>query len=138
MKITKTLMALAILFTLGFAGCKPKDADIKANVETALKANPDAGRVMVSVNEAVATISGEVKDDATKAAVEATARGAKGVKDVVNNITVPAPVVTNVPEPASVTTVLDEATQQKVKDGLKDIKVLRWNFLLIRPSFPAK
>lgn len=121
MKITKTLMALAILLTLGFAGCKPKDADIKANVETALKANPDAANVTVSVNEGVATISGEVKDDATKAAVAAAAKGAKGVKDVVNNTTVPAPVVV-VPEPASVTTALDEATQQKVKDGLKDIK----------------
>jgi len=121
MKITKTLMALAILLTLGFAGCKPKDADIKANVETALKANPDASNVTVSVNEGVATISGEVKDDATKAAVEAATKGAKGVKSVVNNTTVPAPVVV-VPEPASVTTALDEATQQKVKDGLKDIK----------------
>jgi hyperosmotically inducible periplasmic protein len=121
MKITKMLMAVAILLTLGFAGCKPKDADIKANVENALKANPDAGGVTVTVIDGVATISGDVKDDATKSAVEAAAKTAKGVKNVVNNTTVPAPVAT-VPEPASVTTVLDAATQQKVKDGLKDIK----------------
>jgi hyperosmotically inducible protein len=120
MKITKMLMAAALLLTLGFAGCKPKDADIKANVENALKANPDASGVTVTVNEGVATISGEVKDDATKSAVEAAAKGAKGVKNVVNAITVPAPIVIN--EPASVTTALDAATQQKVKDGLKDIK----------------
>jgi osmotically-inducible protein OsmY len=37
------------------------------------------------------TLSGEVKDDATKAAVESALAGIKGVKSVVNSLTVPPP-----------------------------------------------
>jgi hyperosmotically inducible periplasmic protein len=120
MKLTKVLFAVAIAATLGFVSCKPKDADIKAEVEKALKADDMMANTAVDVKEGVVTISGECKDDACKAMCEKTAGAVKNVKSVVNNCTVtpppPPPVV-----PASVTTTLDEATQQKVKDGLKDI-----------------
>ena len=53
---------------------------------------------------------------------EKTVAGVKGVKSVVNNCTVAAPVAAPVAPPASVTTMLDDATKQKVMDGLKDIK----------------
>lgn len=115
-------MALAVVLTLGFVSCKPKDADIKKNVETALSASPDAGGISVAVDKAVVTLSGEVKDENTKSIAGTTAKGVKGVESVVNNTTVAAPPVVVAPEPASVTTELDAATQQKVKDGLKDIK----------------
>jgi hyperosmotically inducible periplasmic protein len=121
MKLTKVLLAVAISATIGFVSCKPKDADIKAEVEKALKADPMMANSSVEVTDGVATITGECKDDACKAMCEKTVAGVKGVKSVVNNCTVtPPPPPT--PEPASVTTVLDTAAQQKVKDGLKDIK----------------
>jgi hypothetical protein len=116
MKFTKFTIAIAFMMAVAFTSCGPKDADIKTAVETALKA--DGAATMVEVKDGVATITGVCKDDACKANCEKLAAAAKGVKSVVNNCTV-AP-----PAPASVTTLLDAATQQKVKDGLKDMKTL--------------
>ena len=120
MKLTKVLMAVAVMATLTFVSCKPKDADIKAKIEEAIKADPMMTGAMVDVKDGVATITGEMKDDACKAMCEKTIGAIKGVDKVVNNCTVTPPVV--VAPPASLTTVLDAATMQKVKDGLKDIK----------------
>lgn len=120
MKLSKVLMAVIISATFAFVSCKPKDADIKSDVEKALKADPMMATTSVDVKEGVVTITGECKDDACKTMCEKTVTGVKGVKSVVNNCTT-VPVVVIAP-PVSLTTVLDEATQQKVKDGLKDIK----------------
>lgn len=122
MKLTKVLMAVAVIATIAFVSCKPKDADIQAKIETALKADPMMAGAMVDVKDGVATISGECKDGACKAMCEKTVAAIKGVKSVVNNCTVTPPPAPPVAPPASMTTALDEATQQKVKDGLKDIK----------------
>jgi hyperosmotically inducible periplasmic protein len=125
MKLTKLLMAVAVLATLTFVSCKPKDADIKASIETALKADPMMTNTTVDVKDGVATISGECKDDACKAMCEKTVAGIKGVKSVSNNCTVAPPPP---PPPASVSTTLDAATMQKVKDGLKDLKGITLDF----------
>lgn len=113
MKILKLIPALVLVAGLSFVGCKPKDADIKTSVENNLKANPDAANVMVMVNDGVATLSGEVKDEATKAAVENTTKDTKGVKSVVNNTTVAMaftpPVIT-----------ADDPLMSAVKDATKD------------------
>jgi hyperosmotically inducible periplasmic protein len=118
MKFTKVLSTLAIGLTLTLAACGPKDADIKVKAEEALKGA--AISAMVDVKDGVATLTGELKDEASKASLEGLLKGIKGVKSVVNNCSVappPAPVVV----PASVNTTLDAASQQKVKDGLKDL-----------------
>ncbi len=113
MKIFKLIPALVLVAGLSFVGCKPKDADIKTSVENNLKKNADAANVMVMVNEGVATLSGEVKDEATKAAVETTTKDTKGVKSVVNNTTVAMaftpPVIT-----------ADDPLMSAVKDATKD------------------
>jgi len=119
MKLTKLLMAVVVLATLTFTSCKPKDEDIKAKVEAALKADAMMAGTSVDVKDGVATISGQCKDPQCKEMCEKTVLGVKGVKSVINNCTImPSPE----PAPASMTTLLNEATQQKVKDGLKDIK----------------
>ena len=128
MKLTKVLMAVIVVTSLAFFSCKPKDEDIKAKIETALKADPMMSSTMVDVKDGVATISGECKDDACKGMCEKTVADIKGVKSVVNNCTVAPPPPPPPPPPASMTTVLDEATQQKVKDGLKDIKGVMVSF----------
>lgn len=87
------LVAVAAL-AISFTSCKskPKDADIKAAIETALKADPMSAGTTVSVEKGVATISGVCKDDMCKAACEKTVAGIKGVKSVINNCTIPPPV----------------------------------------------
>lgn len=120
MKLTKLLMAVVVSATMLFVSCKPKDADIKAEVEKALKADPMSANTTVDVKEGVVTIGGECKDDACKASCEKTAAAVKGVKSVVNNCTVAAPVVMT-PPPASLETTIDATKMQQVKDGLKDI-----------------
>jgi hyperosmotically inducible periplasmic protein len=124
MKLTKLLLAVVVSATMLFVSCKPKDADIKAAVEKALSADPSMTGTTVDVKDGVVTMGGECKDDACKAGCEKIAAGVKGVKSVVNNCTVaPAPVV--VAPPASVAvSALAEEVQQKIKDGLKDIKGL--------------
>ena len=121
MKLTKILMAVVVASSLIFMSCNPKDEDIKAKIEAALKADPSMTSTVVEVKDGVATISGECKDDACKTGCEKVVAGIKGVKSVVNNCTIAPPPPPPPPPPASLTTTLDEATQQKVKDGLKDI-----------------
>jgi hyperosmotically inducible periplasmic protein len=128
MKLTKVLLTVIVSGALLFVSCKPKDADIKAKVEAALKADPMMTGTLVDVKDGVATISGECKDDACKAMCEKTVLGIKGVKSVVNNCTVAPPPPPPPPPPASLSTILDEATQQKVKDGLKDISGVSVSF----------
>jgi hypothetical protein len=118
MKLTKLLMVVVVSATMLFVSCKPKDADIKANVEKALKADPMMSNTMVDVKDGVVTMSGECKDDACKAMCEKTVAGIKGVKSVVNNCMVAAPAP---PPPASLSTTIDAAKMQQVKDGLKDM-----------------
>jgi hyperosmotically inducible periplasmic protein len=119
MKRTQVLSIIALAATLTFTSCKPSDADIKAKIEAAFKADPSSAATMVDVKDGVATITGICKDEACKASCEAAAKGIKGVTSVVNNCTIPMP--EPVAMPASVSTTLDAAVQQKVKDGLKDI-----------------
>lgn len=119
MKLGKVLMGMAVMLTLSFVSCKPKDADIKATIEAAIKADPMMAGAVVDVKEGVATISGEVKDDACKALCEKTIAAIKGVKSVVNNCTVTPPPP---PPPASVTAaVTDPKLQDAVKAIIKDI-----------------
>lgn len=128
MKLTKLMMAIAVVLTISFVGCKPKDADIKAAIEKKISETPDMAGTTVTVAEGVATISGECKDEACKAMCQKEVAAVKDVKNVVNNCTV-KPVALPEPPPASVTTVLDAATQQKVKDGIKDIKGVTVEFV---------
>ncbi len=127
MKITKITLVAALMLAVAFTSCKPKDSDIKVKIEEALKADPMMATTTVDVKDGVATITGVCKDDACKAMCEKTVAGIKGVKSVVNSCTVtpPAPVVE---APASLTTAVDAATMQKVKDGLKDLKGITVDF----------
>ena len=62
------LFMSAAVITTTITSCKGgvKDEDVKTAVETALKANPDLQGITVSVKDGIASLSGEVKDDAIK------------------------------------------------------------------------
>ena len=91
------LKFILILLSVGvvFASCKPKDADIQKAITEQITSNESMSGLSVSVSEGVATVTGECADDACKTSCENAIKGMKGVKSVVNNITVPAPVVIN-------------------------------------------
>lgn len=114
MKITKILFSTLIMSSMFFIGCGQKDSDIKVSVEEKLKTNTDmAGPMTVSVNEGVATITGECKDESCRAKCEELAKSAKGVKSVVNNCVV-AKVI------APLETATDDALTSGVMDATKD------------------
>lgn len=112
-------LASAIVLSLAFVACGPKDADIKAGVDSAIAG---VQGVTVNVVNGVATISGEFADEATKTSTEALVKAVKGVKSVVDSATITPPVVISPDDmlKASVATALTEFSTltADVKDGV--------------------
>ena len=119
MKLTKLLMAIAIVTTVSFVSCKPKDTDVQTAIETKLKAKPDMGTVTVDVKDGIATINGVCKDDVCKADCGKIAADEKGVKSVVNNLTIASAALTT-PTTAPVTIAADDPLTKSVTDATKD------------------
>ena len=82
-------IGMALALSVLFAACKPSDSKIAEDVKA--KVSAVAQGLSVDVKDGVVTLGGQVADDATKAAVAAALTGIKGVKSVVNNITLPPP-----------------------------------------------
>jgi hyperosmotically inducible protein len=120
MKVTKGLAVIMIALAVGFVSCKPKDADIKTAVEQAISAIPDAAGATIEVKDGIATITGEFKDETARIAAETAAKAVKGVKSVVNNGTVTAPVVV-----APVEVSADAALISAVADAVKDFSTVK-------------
>jgi hyperosmotically inducible periplasmic protein len=82
-----------LLACLMFAGvclfaCKPNDSKLQQAVNEKLTTTPG---VSATVQNGVVTLSGEVTDETAKQTAEDAAKNVKGVKSVVNNINVQAP-----------------------------------------------
>jgi osmotically-inducible protein OsmY len=107
-------MALLVLaLGIGATSCNTvSDAEIQNEAQQLINANPDLAGVMVTVEEKVATLTGTVADDATKAYAESTVAGVENVKSVVNKLEV-------VP-PAPDYTELDATINAALPDILKD------------------
>lgn len=120
MKVTKGLAVIMFALAVGFVSCKPKDADIKTAVEQAISAIPDAAGATIEVKDGIATITGEFKDETARIAAETAAKAVKGVKSVVNNGTVAAPVVV-----APVEISADAALISAVADAVKDFGTVK-------------
>ncbi|PSL49078.1 BON domain-containing protein [Chitinophaga niastensis] len=87
-------VALLMLMSVFLFACKPSDAKIKQAVNEKLSAIPG---IVADVKNGVVTLSGEVSDEAAKAAAEEALRGVSGVKSVTDNITVKAEVPSTAP-----------------------------------------
>lgn len=114
MNLKQTAFAFALVagITTGMTSCKSqekKDAETKAKIEAAVPG------VTVEVKDGVATLSGEMTDDAAKATAEEAVKKVEGVKSVVNNTTVPV-----APAPAPVTINPDEALITAANAAVKD------------------
>jgi hyperosmotically inducible periplasmic protein len=117
MKITNFLATLMLASSILFASCGgAKDSDIEKAVEEKLKGKPDMTSADASVKDGVATLSGECKDATCKADCEQMAKSVKGVKSVVNNMTIAQAAMP--PNPVDVAT--ESALSQGVKDATKD------------------
>lgn len=111
MKKILAIIAIAA-FTFAMPACKSKvsDADIKTSADAAIQANTALSGVTAEIANGVATLTGNVADDAAKAAAETALKAVKGVTSVVNNITVAPPVVI----------AADNALTTAINDALKD------------------
>ena len=94
-KIIQMLALPTFILFVSLAACnsKPKDADIKAAVDKSIAAVPNLSGINTDVKDGVVTLSGQVTGDAEKLIAEDAVKGVKGVKSVVNNLTLAPPPV---------------------------------------------
>lgn len=114
MKLSKNLLAVFFAASVLFFGCKPKDSDVQAKITEKFASMPELMGATASVTDGVATLSGEVKDEAARTLAESTAKDVKGVSSVTNNTTVTPPP----PPPPAMATGSD--LSQGVTDATKD------------------
>ena len=120
MKMTKTFIAIFLSASVLFFSCKPKDSVVQANINEKFSATPECTAATATVADGVATLTGEVKDDACKNMAATTAEGIKGVKSVVNNLTTTPP-----PPPPPPAVNPDSALTQGVTDATKDFPTVK-------------
>lgn len=117
-KILAIIAIASLAFSVPSCKSKPKDEDIRTAAQTALSANPSLAGLTVDVKDGIATVSGEVSDETTRAAVDAQLKDVKGLKQVVNNATVTVPVI--VPPSGTPEVTVDDALTTAVRDAIKD------------------
>jgi hyperosmotically inducible periplasmic protein len=115
MKKTITLF-VAIVAIAALNSCKPSDEKITNEIKTVITAEAKLAPVSYSVKEGVLTLTGEVETDAEKALAEEKLKAVKGVKSVINNITVKPKVV--LPTPAELKAQADAALSTLVTTAL--------------------
>lgn len=118
------LCAATAMVAVAISSCKGgvKDADIEKAITEKVTSMPEAGGVTSTVKDGVVTLAGEFKDDASKAAFEATVKAIPGVKSVMNNATIAAP------PPAPVTAPVvtaDDPLIKAVTDAIKDFPAVK-------------
>jgi len=115
-KIMQMLALPAFILFVSLSACNSKtsDADVKTSVDNAIAANSSLSGTYTDVKDGVVTLSGQVKDEASKASAETLVKGVKGVKSVNNNLTV-AP-----PPAAPVEITADDPLKASVDNTIKD------------------
>jgi hyperosmotically inducible protein len=117
-----TYFMMALFISVALLSCGVKDSTIQKQIAEAAVTTPAMNGVSATVAEGVVTLTGEVKEDASKAACESAVKSIKGVKSVVNNITVAAPP----PPPAAMPVVAqDVALTKGVTDATKDFPAVK-------------
>ncbi|MDR2919536.1 MAG: BON domain-containing protein [Tannerella sp.] len=117
MKKVLFLLTIGLLSGVMMQSCKESDEKLQTQVNQVMqKTVPE---VIAIVQNGVATLSGVVESEDTKMMLETLAKEVKGIKSVVNNVTVhkPEPPVTINPDDTIRTTI-----ESKLKDaGFKSV-----------------
>ena len=116
-QFTGRIFLALLLFSGSFLiSCKGKqsDAEIKAAIDNKVKENSEMAGVNASVNDGVVTLTGECKDDACRKNCADKIEDVKGVKSVVNNITIPTAA-----QPSSVQVSGDDVLKTGISNVLK-------------------
>jgi hyperosmotically inducible periplasmic protein len=108
------ILTCCTLLCFGIYSCGVKDSDIEKNVNEKLASTPG---ITASVADGVVTLSGQTQADASKSMAESNVKTVKGVKSVVNNVTVTPPQV-NTPVIISP----DDTLTTGVNDAIKDFE----------------
>ena len=114
-KVLMPLIAVAVM-SVTQSSCGVKDSSIQAAITELTATTPALSGVTADVKDGVVTLSGEFKDEASKAAAETAVKAIKGVKSLVNNGTVTPPP----PPPAPVVIAADDPLAKSVADAIKD------------------
>ena len=95
-----TILLLIGISSIFLPACKSKtsDSDIQTSFNEKKAADADLAGVTASVADGVVTLTGQCKDEACKTSCAQNVKSIKGVKEVVNNITVP-----EAPAPVTIT-----------------------------------
>lgn len=124
----KVFLQLGLLLTLSsgvcLTACKsgPKDSTIQSDFQDKAKTNPQLVGINASVAEGVLTLTGQCPDEACRSNAEQAARDVKGVKSVVNNISVqPATAPVVIADDGTLKNSVD-ATVKKYKDVTADVQ----------------
>lgn len=117
-RINRFWFICALVSSVAFISCKGKTTDADIQTEVNSKIADEAGTSLTaSVSNGVVTLSGTCKDDACRRSCEEEVKNVKGVKSVVNNITVPAAPTVEISPDA----VLQESVNNAVK-AYSDVK----------------
>ncbi|MCU7547705.1 BON domain-containing protein [Chitinophagaceae bacterium LB-8] len=118
---------LILLFSFQIQSCKQKnnDGEIQTAIATKTQTDPSFAGVNATVKDGIVTLTGQCNDAPCKTNAEQAVKDIKGVKKVVNNITV-APVVVTADDPlkASVNQTLAnyQGVQADVQDGVVTLR----------------
>ena len=117
----KSHFTLLFPFAIAFAimSCSPSDEQVTESVQQALSTNTSLSPVNASVDKGVVTLTGEVENDELKQQAETSVIGIKGVKSVVNSLTVKP----KGPSPEELKRSADTALLTKVNENLSTYKV---------------
>lgn len=113
MKFSKIFLAVFLSASVVFFSCSLKDSDVQSKITEKFAATPELAGASASVDKGVATITGELADEAARTEAENAAKDVKGVKSVVNNTTVmaPPPPPVAVPDASALTQGVTDATK---------------------------
>ncbi|HEY0679572.1 MAG TPA: BON domain-containing protein [Chitinophagaceae bacterium] len=129
--INAFLLAFAVMLSASLISCKAKNTDAEIQTEVNKQLADEAGSSLnASVSNGVVTLTGTCKDEECRRSCAEEVKGVKGVKDVVNNITVattstaPVEVTADAPLQEAVNNVLKEYKDVKaeVKDGVVTLR----------------
>jgi hyperosmotically inducible protein len=117
----KNIFSFIILFTAGLLmiSCSPSDEQVTESVQQALSVNTGLSPVSASVEEGVVTLTGEVENEELRTQAESSVREVKGVKNVVNSVTVKP----KGPSPEEMAKAADDALLSKVNANFATYKV---------------